>query len=197
MLFFKIGDDRALKPEQCVQAEKAENADKQPLHKSVYAVGEHRTVGIVRLGMRVVGNETGVCALMTSGAGLSQIIFVNRRNRIVRRQILMRRMTIGAGRGGFESERGRLPVESIAVTRRLALMARTAVVNHLQIEIARRKRRAQMRNSRMTGRAARSVFIALPESRKMTAGFEIRDNIGMTCRAHRLRVCAAQRRSRI
>lgn len=109
----------------------------------------------------------------------------------------MRRVTIGAGCGGFEAERGRLPVESIAVTRRLVLMARTAIVNHLQIEITRRKRRGQMRNSRMAGRAARSVLIALPESREMTAGFEIRHNLGMTCRAHRLRVCAAQGRSRI
>lgn len=63
-------NDRALEPENRVQPEKAENAEKQPFHKGADDVCRVAFFGIVRFWMRLVGRKMRVGVFVTRRAGL-------------------------------------------------------------------------------------------------------------------------------
>ena len=114
----QLADEGALQPQQVVQAEEAEHAEQQAGHAQPDQVDVEIAFRVRRVGVRVEGQERRIDVRVAGAAGLGQVGRVDARARVGCRQVVVRRVAVGAGRGLGVVQRRRLAVEAVAGTRR-------------------------------------------------------------------------------
>ncbi len=157
-------DQRALQPQQHVQAEEPEHAEQQQRHEQIDVMDPRILVPVHRVAVRNERQERSVDLAgmaVARAAGRGEVVGVSARPRVRGAQVVVRRVAVRAhGRRAVADRRG-LAVEAVVEGLGHVLVTAAALVRHLlQVRAAvRRLDRVRL----MAGGAHRAILAVAPQ----------------------------------
>ena len=130
----QAANQRALQPQQHVQAEEPEDAEQQQRHEQVDVVHPRVLVPVHRVAVRNECQERSVDLAgmaVARAAGRRQVVGVSARPRVRRAQVMVRRVAVRAHGRRAVADRGGLAVEAVVEGLGHFLVAAAALVRHL------------------------------------------------------------------
>ncbi len=165
----QAADQRALQPQQCMQAEEAEHAEQQQRHEQVDVVHPWVLRSVHRIAVRHEGQERRVDLAFVAAAraaGGREVVRMRRRARVARRQVVVRRVAVRAhGRRAVADGRG-FAVKAVMERLVEVLVAIAAVARHVR---PHRSGRRILDRVRLVAGAADRAVLAFPPQRAVRA----------------------------
>ncbi len=94
-LLLTVFDKSTEHPQQCMNPEYRKGSDQQPRHAHIGVIENRIILAVAMIGVGVILGERHGRLRMTLAAGLDQVLRMNTRPRVLSRQRLVRRVTVG------------------------------------------------------------------------------------------------------